>query len=372
MRNRSSSGGYLDFFENQREFERKKREMALELRYDDFRRPHVPPPKSAESLQVPPPEGATHRRVRSHEEIGSRREPSSREYRTRIQQPQYSLSSDAPVPTQLPVKRIHKPRPGPKIQVQVTQPDPPNPTGEGHTPRRSPLKSASPHSPGAQPELLYQFKTIQTKLSDVQTKCAPYEDLEAANPRDLTFAKIAEEVKGYAFQLTIWGQIVHIESLGRIDKKKRDVVESVSDTLDRISDRIAELNKACLVAKPRDLKIAPLPELEDDGDDFEYGFGDEDEPNEDNAVDEIESLGARIQSYLQSIRTNMQALGRLTRSLQEASPDCMEEVVAVEKLVGEVTKFFGSEEDVKMYGIDTKYSGRKALEEARYAAERRF
>lgn len=65
---------------------------------------------------------------------------------------------------------------------------------------------------------------------------------------------------------------------------------------------------------------------------------------------------------------NMQALGRLTRSLQEASPDCMDEVIVVEKLVGEVTKFFGSDEAVSRYSIDARFAGRKGLEEARYSA----
>lgn len=284
-RNRSSSGGYFDFFEDQKMFERQKREMALEPRYYNFHRPHVPPLRSADTLQVPPPEGATHRRVRSNEEMGRKREASSREYNVRVQQPQYSLSSDAPLPTQLPVKSNlksdYKPRRGPKIQVEVTQPDPPTSTEEAHTPRRSPLKSASPLSPGAQPELLYQFRMIQDRLSEVQTKCAPYEDLEAANPRDLTFSKIAEEVKGYSFQLAMWGQIVHIESLCRIDKKRREVVERVSEALDRINDRVTELNRACQAAKPRDLKISPPPEREDDDDDLDYGYGDEDDADHD-------------------------------------------------------------------------------------------
>ena len=81
-----------------------------------------------------------------------------------------------------------------------------------------------------------------------------------------------------------------------------------------------------------------------------------------------ETLGFVIRSHLQSIRLNIQTLGMLTRSLQEASPGFKEEAVAVQKLVCEVDTFFGLEEALDQYSIDTKFAGRKALEEAQFAA----
>ena len=71
------------------------------------------------------------------------------------------------------------------------------------------------------------------------------------------------------------------------------------------------------------------------------------------------------------MQLNIHTLGRLTRSLQEASPDAKDEVVAVERLVGEVADFFGSTEALTRLSIDPVFAGRKALEEARYAAKTR-
>lgn len=81
-----------------------------------------------------------------------------------------------------------------------------------------------------------------------------------------------------------------------------------------------------------------------------------------------ESLGFIIQSHLNSIQLQIQTLKRLTRSLQEATPDAKEEVIAVSSLVREVERFFGSPESLDRYPIDPKFAGKKALEEARYAA----
>lgn len=64
----------------------------------------------------------------------------------------------------------------------------------------------------------------------------------------------------------------------------------------------------------------------------------------------------------------IQNLKRLSRALQEATPDAKDEVVAVARLVEEVVQYFGSQEAIDRYSIDTVFAGGKALEEARYAA----
>lgn len=81
-----------------------------------------------------------------------------------------------------------------------------------------------------------------------------------------------------------------------------------------------------------------------------------------------ESLGFVIESHLQSIDLQAQMLKTLTRSLQDATLGAKEEAVAVGGLVSEVGKFFGSQEAMDRYRIDTRFAGGKALEEARYAA----
>jgi hypothetical protein len=81
-------------------------------------------------------------------------------------------------------------------------------------------------------------------------------------------------------------------------------------------------------------------------------------------------VGYVINAGLHSIKLQIQNLKRLTRSLQEATPDAREEVAAVAALVGDVGRYFGSEAALQRYAVDKKYSGRRALEEARDAAAR--
>lgn len=86
--------------------------------------------------------------------------------------------------------------------------------------------------------------------------------------------------------------------------------------------------------------------------------------------DVTETLGFIIQSHLDSIRFQMQTLSRLTRSLQEATPDAKAEVVAVGDLVADVDRFIGSPDTADRYSIHPKLSGKEALNEARYIAGR--
>lgn len=81
-----------------------------------------------------------------------------------------------------------------------------------------------------------------------------------------------------------------------------------------------------------------------------------------------ESLGFIIHSSLHSIELQVRTLKRLCRPLQEATPDAKDEIVAVSKLVGETAQYFGSQDALERYSIDTRFAGGKALDEARYAA----
>ena len=65
--------------------------------------------------------------------------------------------------------------------------------------------------------------------------------------------------------------------MAKIDAQKRLVVESASRTMDRLLDRVGELQTACAQAKPRDLKVEALPRVDEDTifDDDEEDSGDE-------------------------------------------------------------------------------------------------
>jgi uncharacterized coiled-coil protein SlyX len=123
--------------------------------------------------------------------------------------------------------------------------------------------------------LQYQFATLQSKLASIESSCGPHLHVEAANPRDLTFSKIAEEVKGHAFQLQVWIHVANLNDLTRIDREKRQVVEHAARTLDRLIDRVSDLNDACSQARPKDLKIELLPDVEDDEEYESYDDDDE-------------------------------------------------------------------------------------------------
>lgn len=93
--------------------------------------------------------------------------------------------------------------------------------------------------------------------------------------------------------------------------------------------------------------------------------------NGSDADDPTETPGFVIHSLLHSIEVQIQTLKRLFRSVQEATPDARDEVVNVTRLVEETTQFFGSDAALKVYSIDLRFAGRKALEEARFGAAQR-
>jgi hypothetical protein len=88
--------------------------------------------------------------------------------------------------------------------------------------------------------------------------------------------------------------------------------------------------------------------------------------------DVTESLAFVIQAHMNSIQTKIQTLKRLSRSLQEATPAAKDEVVAIDELVAEVGGYFGSQEKLDRYHVDTELAGNQALDEARYATRTRY
>ena len=205
---------------------------------------------------------------------------SSRDYNVQEVRPgpkpayDYDLISEPVLPSQLPARLDRRPQhqKRPSIKVEIHQDNPPSSTtSTGATPRRSP--GASPRSPTAQPQLQYQYSTLQNKLDQLSSICAPYLKVEAANPRDLTFAKIAEQANSFAFDLQVWAYTSNLDGLVKIDQEKRNIVEAASRNLDRLIDRVTELVEVCMKAKPKDLKFVEIPEVDeetmfdDEGDD---------------------------------------------------------------------------------------------------------
>ncbi|KAF1946615.1 hypothetical protein EJ02DRAFT_335884 [Clathrospora elynae] len=370
---RSRSGGYVDHLEEKTKWDRRDREREMK-RYHDSRYGTSSPstsaqrPPTSDRLAVPV-FGTTTRRNLSSSDIGELQRTSERSYNVQEVRPSskpahgYDLSNDSVLPSQLPVRFERKPQhqKRPSIQVQIHQDHPPSSspaTATSPTPKRSP--SASPRSPTAQLQLMYQYVLLQKKLNQIEKTCLPYLKVEAANPQDLTFEKIAEQTKGFAFDLQVWAHVANVEGLARIDARKRGVVEAAARNLERLIGRVAELGEICLRAKPKDLKVEETPVVDDEG-----LFDDEEDSIEEDTGDTTETLGFIIHTSLHSIELQIQNLKLLSRSLQEATPNAKDEVIAVARLVEESVKYFGSQEALDRYSIDGRFSGRKGLEEAR-------
>ncbi|KAF2031868.1 hypothetical protein EK21DRAFT_110534 [Setomelanomma holmii] len=134
-----------------------------------------------------------------------------------------------------------------------------------------------------------------------------------------------------------------------------------------LQNQLAEITSSCL----RYINVeAANPDLRFDGqdkvDDDEAIF--EDTPETRTEREPIESLGYIIDSSLHSIRLQIKGLKRLTRALQDATPDAKQEFTAVSARVDDVVRFFGSEGATRRYPVDSKFVGRRALEEVKVAA----
>jgi hypothetical protein len=142
-----------------------------------------------------------------------------------------------------------------------------------HPPDQKPgvIPSASPRSPSGRPQLQDKYLQLQDKLADVIQACVRYIDVEAANPQDLTFEKISEQVKGFTFELRVWSQIANIQNMDRryVPDDAKATVDAASRNMDRLVERATELHDACLDAKPSDLKFEQLEKIDDEDSMFE-------------------------------------------------------------------------------------------------------
>ncbi|KAH8724563.1 hypothetical protein GQ44DRAFT_827244 [Phaeosphaeriaceae sp. PMI808] len=377
---RAGSNGYLDersndFLKDQERWERRDREFQM-IRYrdrGDYGASHQR--TSSDRLAVPVYE-VNPRRVRSHSNPGDQ---DSRAFRTPEVRPgpvpvrRRENLSDTVYQNVLQgglereergsnrTKQANQVRP--KIKVNIIQEHPPVFRPKDRAPGKSP--SASPRSPSGQPQLQLKYIQLQNWFADINLTCLRYADVEAANPRDLSFAKISEQVRGFEFDLKAWSHVANIQNMAKseVPRDAIGVTDAAARNMDRLIDRAMELNEACSKAKPNDLKFRGLAKIDDEESIF-------DSNNDDQEQDLTESLGYIIDSGLHSIKLQIQNLKRLTRSLQEATPDARDEVVAVASLVKETEKYFGSEEALNRYCVDRKYGGRRALEEARLTTTR--
>lgn len=279
---RSRSNDYVDQLEEQAKEDRRNRELQMKRYHENSRQSSTTHHRTgSDRLCVPVFETA--RTHRANEGVGQQRNESPRSYRVEEVRPgprptyDYDLKTEPVLPTQLPTKYEWKPQPQqgkPKIKVEIIQDNPPTSNQpSARTPKRSP--SASPKSPTAQPELQFQYSTLQAKLAQISAICVPFKDILPADPRDLTFEKIAAQVEGFAFDLQIWSQVANLAGLAMVEKSKRSIADAAARTLGRLIDRVSDLHDACTIAKPKDLKLLPLPKVSDDEAEYElYDDGD--------------------------------------------------------------------------------------------------
>lgn len=247
---RSRSGGYADHLEEKDDRERREREREMKEYYNS--RYSLRQEERSDLLYVG---YAAQRRPRPSER-SQKKDEVAPNYHVREVKPKAlnELAGKPVVSGELPIRER---KPTIKIpKVEIHQEDPPSSAKEKETPKKSP--TASPTSPSGHPRLRYKYSKLQDKLAFVETTCSKYLDVEAAAPQDLTFAKISEQVKGVAFDLQIWSHIANIEDKVKVDSQ---IPEAASRILDRLIRRVEDLSEACGKARPKDLKIGPLPQV---------------------------------------------------------------------------------------------------------------
>jgi hypothetical protein len=281
---RARSNGYLDYLEEQEKWNRRDKERQM-VRYRDRNHYGAAQQRAgADRLAVPVYE-VSPRRPRAHSDIGSRTEESSRPFKTREVSPrpeflggQNDQSESVAEESKARASNLSKSpafeRPKIKIPPVIIQKELPESNTTNQKPGRSP--DGSLRSPTGQPQLQYKYLLLQNKLADISLACVRYIDVEAANPRDLTFEKIFEQVKGFEFDLRVWSNVANIENVARRDvpEEARAVTEAASRNMDRLIDRATDLHDACSTAKPSDLKLQDLPKVDDNEAMFEE-IGDE-------------------------------------------------------------------------------------------------
>lgn len=280
---RSRSSGHVDRLEEQERLERRDRERQMKEYHDNTKRGSTVRQRTkSEHLSVPIWE--THQRPRSSERSEQQPPRAPRKYRVEEIRPgpklyEYDGSleptslSQASMPIRGRTSQNKSKIKVPPIIIQENPPLPRRPVTQNLL--RSP--SASPHSPTAQPLLHVQYATLQIKLAQICDSCDRYLEVEPADPRDLTFSKIRENVEGFEEDLHIWSHVANLDGLARIDKSMRHLVDAACDILDRLGDRVTALREACANAKPKDLRIPLLDNIDDDDNDVDlYDEGDGD------------------------------------------------------------------------------------------------
>ncbi|KAJ4344999.1 hypothetical protein N0V95_006036 [Ascochyta clinopodiicola] len=284
---RSRSNGYVDQLEEQARWDRRERELQMKRYHENSRRSSTANHRTkSDHLCVPVFETA--RRPRDSERVERQRKSESpRNFRVEEIRPgprpvrDYDFNTEPVLPSQLPTKhewKLQQHSNKPKIKVEIIQDHPPAfDKTSARTPKRSP--NASPISATAQPELQFQYSTLQAKLAQICAACLPFMDVEPADPQDLTFEKITAQVEGFGFDLHIWSQVANLSGLAMVERSKRNVADAASHNLARLIVRASELHDACAAAKPRDLKLPSLPTVtgvEDENEPYDDGKGEGD------------------------------------------------------------------------------------------------
>jgi hypothetical protein len=274
---RTRSGGHLDYLQDQERWNRRDQERQM-VQYRG--RKHYGATQQrvgGDRLEVPTAvykESQKHRRARS--DVGVRTEDLSRPFSTLEVKPRPELNSgrndrnDSILDGGIQRASTHSRPPAferpprDRLPPIIVQNLPPGSDTTDQKPARSP--GGSPRSPGGPPQLQYKYLVLQNKLADVCLACIRYIDVEAARPQDLTFEKISEQVKGFAFDLRTWAHIANIENMARRDipTDAIAVTDAAARNLGRLVERTTELHDACSKAKPSDLKFQELPKLEDE------------------------------------------------------------------------------------------------------------
>lgn len=343
-RRRALSSGYLEDIKEKERRERRDRERRIQ-RYHDGSHPSQSSShhrSSSDRLRVPIFETSP-RRTRTIEAAESSQATSPGYHNVQEVRPGpkpiYDVNSEPILPSQMPVRSKPPYRKKPSIKVEIHQESPPSPTAARGTATKRPSDVELESIPAAQSLIQHQYETLQHKLSQTSSACSPYLEFGAVDPGHLTFAKIAEQVTDFAFELRVWADAVCLQNLVTIDIERRETVKLASKDLNHLIKSTEDLRAACEQARPQDLKTQASLDVnegtlfKDDNPDLRGNL---------QFSDSTENIGYIIQSSLRSIAGQVRSLKLLTTPPQESTLEHSEEATPSSRLADGYTRHAGS------------------------------
>lgn len=193
-------------------------------------------------------------------------------------------------------------------------------------------------------------------MEEIVVDCVKKIDNDATADRKAELREISNDLDDAAFQLRTWAVESDIEDAEDFDHTKREVVDFVNDVLDRLEEKLRFLRHSIEgTSRPQatNTKLIKVENVDED---------DAEETEEENAATQIKSVKTQIRAICRTSKPFRESV--ILRDDYEAC-ERQDTIERVRTLIAEGGKYLGTPEALKKYGVDDRFKGRKALEEAK-------